>query len=71
MYMKCQNLFKRNILKCCVQNYLHSSYNMDSFLGQIQQLTIGRPWWLSWMRGPTGDQDVAGSTTTEVGNILS
>ena len=29
------------------------------------------PRWLSWMRRPTGDQEVAGSTTAEVGNILS
>ena len=29
-----------------------------------------RPWWLSWMRRPTGDQEVAGSTPTEVRNIL-
>ena len=27
--------------------------------------------WLSWMSRPTGDQDVAGSTPAEVGNILS
>ena len=32
---------------------------------------VGRPWWLSWMRRPTGDQEVAGSTPAEVGNILS
>ena len=31
----------------------------------------GRPRWLSWMRRPTGDQEVAGSTPAEVGNILS
>ena len=30
-----------------------------------------RPRWLSWMRRPTGDQEVAGSTLVEVGNILS
>ena len=30
-----------------------------------------RPRWLSWMRRPTGDQEVAGSTPAEVGNILS
>ena len=30
-----------------------------------------RPQWLSWMRRPTGDQEVAGSTPAEVGNILS
>ena len=29
------------------------------------------PRWLSWMHRPTGDQEVAGSTTAEVGNILS
>ena len=29
------------------------------------------PGWLSWMRRPTGDQEVAGSTPAEVGNILS
>ena len=27
--------------------------------------------WLSWMRRPTGDQEVAGSTPAEVSNILS
>ena len=31
----------------------------------------GRPRWLSWMRRTTGDQEVAGSTPAEVGNILS
>ena len=30
-----------------------------------------RPRWLSLMRRPTGDQEVAGSTPAEVGNILS
>ena len=30
-----------------------------------------RPRWLSWMRRPTGDQEVAGSTPAEVVNILS
>ena len=29
-----------------------------------------RPRWLSWMRRPTGDQEVAGSTPAEVSNIL-
>ena len=34
-------------------------------------LPKSRPRWLSWMRRPTGDQEVAGSTPAEVGNILS
>ena len=29
-----------------------------------------RPRWLSWMRRPAGDQEVAGSTPAEVGYIL-
>ena len=33
--------------------------------------TVSRPRWLSWMPRPTGDQEVAGSTPAEVGNILS
>ena len=37
----------------------------------IQLPNTFRPWWLSWMRRPTGDQEVAGSTLAEVGNILS
>ena len=32
---------------------------------------FSRPRWLSWMHPPTGDQEVSGSTPTEVGNILS
>ena len=34
-------------------------------------LIPSRPRWLSWMRRPTGDQEVAGSTPAEVGNIPS
>ena len=29
------------------------------------------PRWLSWMRRPTGDQEVAGTTPAEVVNIFS
>ena len=32
---------------------------------------FSRPQWLSWMRRPTEDQEVAGSTPAEVDNILS
>ena len=33
--------------------------------------SAGWPWWFIWMRRPTGDQEVTGSTPAEVGNILS
>ena len=39
--------------------------------GFVLSATHSRPRWLSWMRHPTGDQEVAGSTPAEVGNILS
>ena len=38
---------------------------------QYHTILLCRPRWLSWMRRPTGDQEVAGSTPAEVGNILS
>ena len=41
------------------------------FLERISALRESRPRWLSWMRRLTGDQEVAGSTPAEVGNILS
>ena len=37
----------------------------------LWETTQNGPRWLSWMRRPTGDQEVAGSTPAEVGNILS
>ena len=37
----------------------------------IWALRGGWPRWLNWMRRPTRDQGVAGSTPAEVGNILS
>ena len=39
--------------------------------GLVISYSTGRPPWLSWMRRPTGDQEVMGSTPAEVGNILS
>ena len=38
---------------------------------KICNVIASRPRWLSWMRRPTGDQEVTGSTPAEVGNILS
>ena len=51
---------------------LKSSPGLVAWLGKCEiTLYISRPRWLSWMRRPTGDQEVAGSTPAEVGNILS
>ena len=36
----------------------------------IYVVLCGQPRWFSWMRRPTGDQEVTGSTPAEVGNIL-
>ena len=33
-------------------------------------VSLCQPRWLSWMRRPTGDHEVADSTPAEVGNIL-
>ena len=52
---KCQD---DNMAKIVYNNWSHKSWEC-------------RPRWLSWMRRPTGDQEVAGSTPAEVGNILS
>ena len=40
-------------------------------LANVTERNNNRPRWLSWMRRPTGDQEVAGSIPAEVGNILS
>ena len=52
------------------------TYSQDEEVGQdsqnyFHQKSTCRPRWLSWMRRPTGDQEVVGSTPAEVGNILS
>ena len=53
------------VLLClCVCGFIH-------YENTHIQIHWGRPRWLSWMRRPTGDQEVAGSTPAEVGNILS
>ena len=43
----------------------------DRSSGILVTWPVSRPRWLSWMRRPTGDQEVTGSTPAEVGNILS
>ena len=54
----------RFTMKKAIQ-YIHRSCGMIS----TDNTTVVS--WLSWMRRPTGDQEVAGSTPAEVGNILS
>ena len=64
---------------CCLGNifsYLFPKYGSNEAKKREVLLPILRgagsqPRWLSWMRRPTGDQEVAGSTPAEVGNILS
>ena len=41
-----------------------------SVLSGSRDPEVSRPPWLSWMRRPTGEQEVAGSTPAELGNIL-
>ena len=52
--------------------YYHCDFAGDFlFINNVPFLHKSRPRWLSWIRRPTEDQEVAGSTPTEVGNILS
>ena len=59
---------KEFIVLFCFVLFHHSvfDYTVDP-----RYLEFRRPRWLSWMRRPTEDQEVAGSTPAEVGNILS
>ena len=42
-----------------------------NYFQKLGYVLVPWPRWLSWMHRPTGDQEVAGSTPAEVGNILS
>ena len=61
-------ILKRDLEACMAKEgqaqpaYLHSL---------VRPSMLNWPRWLSWMRRPTGDQEVTGSTPAEVGNILS
>ena len=52
-------------VKC--ENKNKKNISLDSNEGKKKKAFM----WLGWMRDPTGDQEVASSTPTEVGNILS
>ena len=58
-----------------IVDYLEEGHTVNGVyfaeLIRLHQEIVSRPRWLSWMRHPTGDQEVAGSTPAEVGNILS
>ena len=49
--------------------YITIKYRTSLILVIVMAL-FHQPRWLSWMRRPTGDQEVAGSTPAEVGNIF-
>ena len=55
--------------ECCLVHLVSVSLVSKSMIQYKNALS--RPRGLSWMRRPTGDQEVAGSTPAEVGNILS
>ena len=57
----CSKAYQQNQLIKCTTYTIFANFCHD----------FGWPRWLSWMRRPTGDQEVAGSTPAEVGNILS
>ena len=54
------------------KQFQHICISLDvNFNESLTNDVVSRPRWLSWMRRLTGDQEVAGSTPAEVGNILS
>ena len=57
--MKCQSLFSGKNNKNIIN------------LPSTEYAQRGQPRCVSWMCRPTGDQEVAGSTPAEVGNLLS
>ena len=64
-------LFLTMYYDCLVKVRGGSIYNGIIFWHPFPPPQKLKPRWLSWMRRPTGDQEVAGSTPAEVGNILS
>ena len=68
-HMQCQIPLLSNLISAYQAPTYKGGQRQQGFL--IRICVWSRPRWLSWMRRPTGDQEVAGSTPAEVGNILS
>ena len=70
LYILCYFIFNCFMFLDC--NTLYITVQTIWWISIIVGCTIYlcRPRWLSWMRRPTGDQEVAGSTPAEVSNIL-
>ena len=73
-------LHHTKIMKTQPRQHISNKYNTCTvvaspvYIGSkivMSRWKMCRPRWLSWMRHPTGDQEVTGSTPAEVGNILS
>ena len=65
------NLFNNHVLIVAPVTFAPAGAMTPSAEFLFNYLFWRRPRWLIWMRHPTGDQEVAGSTPAEVGNILS
>ena len=80
LYFKAQHLLRLRSPLMTVQSYLSVAIWVISiysiWLGlstpilRVIMITC-QPQWLSWMRCPSGDQEIMGLTPAEVGNILS
>ena len=63
--------YESMIDKCIAIDKMLFSIQKYRYFSYFSTETMCRPRWLSWMRRLTGNQEVAGSTPAEVGNILS
>ena len=55
----------------CCRCSLEVPHSTKTCCGCSLEVPHSTPRWLRWMRRPTGDQEVVGSTPAEVSNILS
>ena len=68
-----QTVFSLHISEIWSRSMLFTNRIITLFIMLVTNVdwSASRPRWLSWMRRPTGDQEVVDSTPAEVGNILS